>query len=72
MVTSTAADSQCIHVMVADHIIRFMAGLGVYAFLAVDAFFNMTGENKYPAVLAWLVLIPVFTLKIRFCSNNRF
>ena len=63
MVTSTAADSQCVHAMVAEDILKFAAGLFVYALLAFDAFFNMAGENKCPAVLAWLVLIPVRTLR---------
>ena len=59
--TSTVADSQCVHAMVAEDILKFTVSLMVYTFFAVDAFFNMTGENKYPAVLAWLVLIPVRT-----------
>ncbi|KAI4923323.1 hypothetical protein J4E85_008360 [Alternaria conjuncta] len=57
--TSTAADSQCVHAMVAEDILKFMCGLMVYVWFAMDAFFNMTNENKFPAVLAWLVLIPI-------------
>ena len=68
MVTSTAADPQCVHAMVAEDILKFMCGLMVYIWFAMDAFFNMTSENKFPAVLAWLALIPVRTLKINFVS----
>ena len=60
---STVADPQCVHAMVAGDIAKFTVGLLVYAFFAVDAFSNMTGQDKYPAVLAWLVLIPVRTLR---------
>jgi len=65
---STVADPQCVHAMVAEDVLRFMVGLMVYVWFAMDAFFNMTTENKFPAVLAWLVLIPVRTLKIKFVS----
>jgi len=67
--TSTAADPQCVHTMVAEDVLKFMVGLMVYVWFAMDAFFNMTSENKFPAVLAWLVLIPVRTLKIKFVSD---
>jgi len=61
--TSTATDSQCVHTMIAKDIAKFTVGFIIYAWFAVDAFFNMCGNDKHPAVLAWLVLIPVRELE---------
>ncbi|KAH6857200.1 hypothetical protein BKA58DRAFT_55089 [Alternaria rosae] len=60
---STVAESQCVHFMVAEHTAKFTAGIIVYAFFAVDAFFKMAGKDKHPAILAWLVLI-LFSLYV--------